>query len=112
MTVNGFDLVDVGAFVGYEAVADSDDYFAAHLQVILQKQVVGAVYAALDGVFDGNNPIVNVSSFDAFKDIIEAFAGLNFCRLPEKAVNRTLTIRAKFSLESNLQCKHALLLFK
>mgnify|MGYP005804760135 CR=1 FL=1 len=34
MTVDGFDLVQFGAFVGYEAVADSDDYFAADLEVV------------------------------------------------------------------------------
>ena len=66
--------------MGYEAVADSDYYFAADFQVILQKQIVGAVYTAFDGVFDGNNPIVYVSGFDAFEDFVKVFAGLNLNR--------------------------------
>jgi hypothetical protein len=105
MTVDCFDLVEFSAFVGYEAVADSDDYFAADFQVILQKQVVGAVYAAFDGVFDGNNPIVYVSGFDAFEDVVKVFAGLHVYRLTEKAVNCALTISAKLSLKSNPQLK-------
>jgi len=105
MTVNCFYLVDVGAFVGYEAVADSDDYFAADFEVIFEEEVVGAVYAAFDGVFDGNNPIVYVLGFDAFEDVVKVFAGLHFCRLTEKAVNCALTVSAKLSLKSNPQLK-------
>jgi len=34
VAVHGFDLVQFGAFVGYEAVADSDDYLAADFEVV------------------------------------------------------------------------------
>jgi len=87
----------------YETVADADNYLPADLQVIFQKQVVGAVYAALDRVFDGNNPIIHVPSFDALEDVIKAFAGLHFYILTKKAVNSHLTISAKLTLKSNLQ---------
>ena len=89
--------------MGYEAVADSEDYFAADLEVILQKEVVGAVYASLDGVFDGNNSMFYVSCFDAFEDFDEAFAGLHLNRGTEKAVDCTFTIRTQFPLKSNFQ---------
>ena len=56
MTVNGFDLVKFSSFVGYEAVADSENNFPTDFKIIFQKQVVGAVYAALDRVFDGTTP--------------------------------------------------------
>jgi hypothetical protein len=105
MTVNCFDLVQFGAFVGYETVADSDDYFAADFEVIFEEEVVGAVYTALDGVFDGNNSMVYVSGFDAFEDVVKVFAGLHVYRLTEKAVNCALTISAKLSLKSNPQHK-------
>ena len=103
MAVDCFDLVQFGAFVGYEAVADSDDYFAADFKLIFEEQVVSAVYAAFDGVFDGNNPIVHIPSFDALENIIKIFARLHLNRLTKKTVNRHLTISAKLSLKSNPQ---------
>jgi len=108
MAIDVFDRVYAGAFMGYEAMADSDYYFAADFQIIFQKQIISAVYAALDRVFDGNNPIIYVSSFDAFEDVAKAFAGLHLSRLTKKTVNCTLTISAKFSLKSNPQHKHTI----
>jgi hypothetical protein len=90
-------------------VADSDDYFATDFQVVFEEQVVSAVYAALDGVFDGNNAIVDVSGFDALKDLVKAFAGLNLNRVAEKTVNCHLAVGAKLSLKSNPQHKHTIL---
>ena len=84
-------------------MAYSEDYFAADLKVIFQKEVVCAVYAALDGVFDGYNPMFHLSCLDAFEDLGEAFAGLHFSRRTEKAVDCALTIGAKLSLKSNFQ---------
>ena len=89
--------------MGYEAVADSENNFPTDFKIIFQKQVVGAVYATLYGVFDGNNPIVYVSGFDAFEDFAKVLAGLHVYRLTKKTVNCTLTISTKLPLKSNPQ---------
>ena len=81
---------------------DTHEDLAAHGQIrILQHQVVVFVNGTGQGIFQGQNPVVDRTVHDGHKDIPESLAGHRLDILAEMLADRQLAVSTTGPLEGN-----------